>query len=325
METSEMTEFVGDLMQDLDRVAENQTVPDADLNAPRARLRPTDAGYREQRDFELSLYSAADRGDTKRVKSLLESRISISGNSLGEALQAASHGGYEEIVRTLLDAGANPNVEGRAYGNPLQAAATASSGRNDKIVRMLLDAGADANAQGGLYGSALQAASHGGSTTSVRVLLDAGAEVNFRGGMYHSALQAAAAEGQTDTAQLLLERGADINAIGGKYGTALEAARLGGHTITEELLLQRGATDPKRTQIWPKNPFRPKISFDTDYDSSDAYAGTLHAEPGQSQSQTSQMIAGSNQDQPKPKSMQKAFNPKRSARRVAWEANDPAP
>jgi hypothetical protein len=331
MESSEMTEFVGDLMQDLDRVAENQTVPDADLNVPVVRLRPTDAGYQEQRNFELSLYNAADRGDTKKVKSILESRLSIGGKLpfLGEALQAASHGGSEEIVRILLDAGASPNVEGRAYGNPLQAAAATSS-KSASIVRMLLDAGADVNAKGGLYGSALQAASYSGSTPVVRMLLDAGADVNFTGGIYHTALQAAAAEGRIEIVKLLLNKGADINARGERYGNALESARSGGHTSTEELLLERGATDFKRMRTWQTNPFRPKSSLETDYDSFEAQAGILHAESGQSQSQTSRLVAGSDLNQRKPESIRKVYNPKKSARRVAWEVvkpdrDDPAP
>jgi hypothetical protein len=328
MESSEMTESVGDLIQDLDRVAENQTVPDTDLNAPRARLRPIDAGYREQKIFELSLYSAADRGETEQVRSLLKHRVGIGGKLplVGEALQAASHGGYEEIVQTLLDAGASPNVEGRAYGNPLQAAAAATSSKSASIVRMLLDAGADVNAKGGLYGSALQAASYSGSTPVVQTLLDAGADVNFTGGIYHTALQAAAAEGRIEIVKLLLDKGADIDARGERFGNALEAARSGGHTSTEELLLDMGATDFKRLRVWQTNPFRPKSSLD----SFEAQAGILRAESGQSQSQTSRLVAGSDLNQRKPESIRKVYNPKKSARRVAWEVvkpdrDDPAP
>lgn len=48
------------------------------------------------------------------------------------------------------------NAQGGRYGNALQAA---SVGGHEKVVRMLMDAGAEVNAQGGDWGNALQAAS----------------------------------------------------------------------------------------------------------------------------------------------------------------------
>ncbi|KAH9225077.1 hypothetical protein K456DRAFT_1812498, partial [Colletotrichum gloeosporioides 23] len=58
------------------------------------------------------------------------------------------------------------------YGNALQAA---SEEGHDNIVQMLLDKGADVNAHGGDYGNALQAASSGGHNNLVQILLDKGA------------------------------------------------------------------------------------------------------------------------------------------------------
>ncbi|KAF2729999.1 hypothetical protein EJ04DRAFT_446072 [Polyplosphaeria fusca] len=46
----------------------------------------------------------------------------------------------------LLDKGADVNAQGGRYGNALQAA---SYGGHEAVVKMLLDAGADVNAQGG--------------------------------------------------------------------------------------------------------------------------------------------------------------------------------
>ncbi|KAH0536493.1 hypothetical protein FGG08_006646, partial [Glutinoglossum americanum] len=53
-------------------------------------------------------------------------------------------GAAKEVVRMLLDAGAEVNAQGGYYGNALQAAAAASDGSGAKeVVRMLLDAGAE--------------------------------------------------------------------------------------------------------------------------------------------------------------------------------------
>ncbi|THY04863.1 hypothetical protein D6D03_03433, partial [Aureobasidium pullulans] len=55
------------------------------------------------------------------------------------------------------------------YGNALQAA---SAGGYDKTVQLLLDKGADVNAQGGRYGNALYEASVGGYDKIVQLLLE---------------------------------------------------------------------------------------------------------------------------------------------------------
>jgi Ankyrin repeats (many copies) len=77
-------------------------------------------------------------------------------------------------VRLLLEKGADVNAQGGGgfYGNALQAA---SYGGHDQVVQRLLEAGADVNAQGGggFYGNALQAASYGGHDQVVQRLKSA--------------------------------------------------------------------------------------------------------------------------------------------------------
>jgi ankyrin repeat protein len=66
-----------------------------------------------------------------------------------------------------LNKGADVNAQGERYGNALQAA---SFGGHQEIVKLLLNKEADVNAQGGLYGNALQAASLGGHQEIVKLL-----------------------------------------------------------------------------------------------------------------------------------------------------------
>ncbi|KAH7122344.1 hypothetical protein B0J11DRAFT_437071 [Dendryphion nanum] len=47
--------------------------------------------------------------------------------------------GYKQVVTLLLQAGADPNAQGRYYGNALQAA---SEGGHHQVVTLLLDKGA---------------------------------------------------------------------------------------------------------------------------------------------------------------------------------------
>ena len=59
---------------------------------------------------------------------------------------------------------------------------------DEDIVRLLLNTGAEVNLQGGEYGSALQAVSSHGDENIIGLLLDNGADVNMEGGSFGSAL-----------------------------------------------------------------------------------------------------------------------------------------
>lgn len=91
------------------------------------------------------------------------------------ALQDASYGGKQNIVKLLLQEGVNVNAQGGQYGSALYAASAAG---HEDIVQLLLNNGADANIQGGKYGTTLQAASSAGHKDIVQLLLDNGADIN---------------------------------------------------------------------------------------------------------------------------------------------------
>ena len=78
------------------------------------------------------------------------------------------------------------------------------------IVKLLLDAGADVNAKGGNYGFAIQAASYHGKKNIVKLLLDAGAQTD-NGDNRNPALHMAAIEGHGKSVELLIATGADVN------------------------------------------------------------------------------------------------------------------
>jgi ankyrin repeat protein len=137
---------------------------------------------------------------------------------------------------------------------------------NQEIVKLLLDQGADVNAHSGYYDNALYAASTGHQEI-VKLLLDKGVDVNAQGGEYHNALQAASSAGHQETVKLLLDKGADVNAHGGEYSIALEAASLEGHQGIVNLLQRRGAkTLPsKRSRSrTPSNPAKKRRLMDSE-------------------------------------------------------------
>ncbi|KAJ6572494.1 hypothetical protein DFH09DRAFT_1362444 [Mycena vulgaris] len=186
------------------------------------------------------LYWAAKLGFLQILRLLLErgADVNAQGGYYGNALQAASVKGHLDLARLLLEHGADVDSQGGYYGNALQAASV--KGHLD-LARLLLQHGADVDSQGGYYGNALQAVSVEGHLDLARLLLERGADVNAQGGYYGNPLQAASVKGHLDQARLLLERGADVNAWGGWDGNALQAVSVKGHLDLARLLLEHGA------------------------------------------------------------------------------------
>ncbi|XP_014558524.1 hypothetical protein COCVIDRAFT_25002 [Bipolaris victoriae FI3] len=79
---------------------------------------------------------------------------------------------------------------------------------HNEVVKMLLDKGADVNAQGGFYGNALYAASEEGHEQVVEMLLNAGASFNsyfdYLGQSYSDALELALSRGDDQVVEILL-------------------------------------------------------------------------------------------------------------------------
>ena len=165
-------------------------------------------------------------------------------------LTSACQRGYKDIVRLLLERGAEVDPPYWLAENPnLTALATACVRGFEDVVRLLLDSGADPDCLDSRWGSALVAAAKEDSCPIVRMLCEAGADVNLKIDScsseydYPNALSAAADLGHKDVVQILLTFGADFNlwSGNGEYGTALVAAAKRGHIEIMSLLLESGA------------------------------------------------------------------------------------
>lgn len=130
----------------------------------------------------------------------------------------------QEVLRVLLDAGADPNT-GAQYELPLSIALQLADKTGPEPVKRLLDAGANPNLASS-FGVPVWFSATGRSATieTLTMLLDRGADVNFVGPKGETALFSAAATRNWAAALLLLERGA--NAQLGRSVNGLSFANL---------------------------------------------------------------------------------------------------
>ncbi|KAK1994387.1 hypothetical protein LX36DRAFT_208691 [Colletotrichum falcatum] len=168
----------------------------------------------------------------------------------------AIQAGHQDIVRLLVQKGADVNEEDPQRRTPIARAIIAG---DEEVVRMLLEIEADATSGDALYlalsrghektakmllergagtnsGRAIASASYRGYKDIVGMLLEKGADANT---VY--ALASASREGHKEIVGMLLEGGADVNSRNAENKTALYYARQGRYTEIEQLLLNHGA------------------------------------------------------------------------------------
>ncbi len=131
-------------------------------------------------------------------------------------LHGAARDGRVEIVRMLIDAGANVNVQTNYGKTPLHWAAW--NGRVE-VVRMLIGAGADVNLKDNDGWTPLHVAAGYGRVEIARMLIDAKADLNVQDNSEQTPLHRAADNGRVDIARMLIAAGArkDISNIAGKF------------------------------------------------------------------------------------------------------------
>nr|CAD2183327.1 unnamed protein product [Meloidogyne enterolobii] len=153
------------------------------------------------------------------------------------ALLNASHHGFADIVRTLLNAGAsieNPDLMGWT------SLMWACYKNRPEVVDVLIEFKAHVNIVGEEDGlTPLIIASGRGFVELVPKLLEAGAQVNTSDKFGSTALIWAARKGHLQIVQYLLNSGAELDAVGMQASSALMLATRGNYIPVVEALLAR--------------------------------------------------------------------------------------
>ena len=162
-------------------------------------------------------------------------------------LTIAAIWGKADVVKLLLDHGANANIIGFG-GEPILYQAITHGMPCASVVKLLLDHGAKVNAADNDGQTALIGAATLGDPTIAALLLAHGAAINLKtkepregGGGKTALMTAVGPQGHVNMVKLLLAHGADVNAQDSGGNTALTDALTFGETENVRLLLAHGA------------------------------------------------------------------------------------
>lgn len=218
------------------------------------------------------LIQAIEYKQTDIINYLLENNADVN-LALGYSTPLIEAMYDEELVRKLIDLGADVNLPAKSGFTPLMASAGrnniaiaelliekgadieakdddginalvyASTYNNEEMVKFLLEKGADANTVCEIENehidispTPLMNAAYRGNTNIINMLLENGADINYTTDYGMTALMMAASFNQFEAAKVLLENNADTS-ITDEYGrTALDLAKLEDYKDIVELL-----------------------------------------------------------------------------------------
>ena len=167
------------------------------------------------------LFSVCVFGLSQMFATIFDSKPLVEKACLGRLLRLAGRFGDQEIVRLLIDRGADTSFANEDGQTPLHEAAWNG---HEAVTRLLMDRGADASVADKYWRTPLHGAAQNRHESVVRLLIDRGADASVADTSGLTPLHVAADGGHEAVVRLLIDRGADAS-VADKYGwTPLHAA-----------------------------------------------------------------------------------------------------
>jgi len=189
----------------------------------------------EWRELENEMFKVCGKGDIERAREMIGAHPGIAQAGLYEAV----HHDEPEIIRLLLDHGADPTIPWRwaCWYTPLMHSLRYAEPRY-QTAQWLLDRGVKPDDTNGLGMTTLHILANEGTTAAAAWLLDRGADIHVRDREFESTpLAWAARAGREDMATFLISRGAKPSLPDDEPWATPDAwARRRGHYRVRELL-----------------------------------------------------------------------------------------
>lgn len=198
------------------------------------------------------IFTLIESGDEEKLRQALKLDPKLVNlNYMGETpLMAAARTGRAEVVTTLLEARANPDLAGSQGRTPLMSAAE-RPGRT--MVELLLNAQADPNLKDDQANTALIYAVKRGNASAAETLMEHAAMVNSRNEKGQTALFEAVIRKDFGMVQVLLSRNSDPNVQDSVGRTPLSYAAEMDEDSLVRALMQKGA-DPNLRDLSDRAP-----------------------------------------------------------------------
>ncbi|XP_041982480.1 uncharacterized protein LOC121735648 [Aricia agestis] len=186
-----------------------------------------------------ALLEAAARGDAGRVASLIRAGAPVDARDENgiSALQRAAADGHVDVVRVLLEHGADPNTQDRVHGNT--ATHEAAWKGYSRCVALLARCGA-LRARNAAGFAPLHLATQNGHNQTTRELLLAGAPPDLQNNYGDTSLHTAARYGHAGVTRILISAQCRVSEQNKNGDTALHIAAAMGRRKLTRILLEAG-------------------------------------------------------------------------------------